>query len=167
MSQQHTHATTPLSKNLRQVILLCDGVSGPANLGGLFRLADAFAVERVVFANTEVDLTSSRLRKTARATQLTIPFSISNDLVGIISELKVQNYTVVGLELTTSSIPIQQFKLPNEKALALVVGGEQQGISEEVIQRLDHTVYIEMFGTNSSMNVTQATAIALFEFTKS
>lgn len=48
-----------------------------------------------------------------------------------------------------------------------VIGDEQLGISQSVLNELDHTIHIEMFGTNSSTNVTPAAAIALFELTKS
>ena len=47
------------------------------------------------------------------------------------------------------------------KKIALVIGGENHGISSEVLQEIDIAVHITMYGKNSSMNVVQATGIAL------
>ena len=167
MNQQHSHQTTPFSEKKHRLTLICDGVSSPANIGGLFRLCDAFGVEMLIFFNSEIDLNSPRLRKTARQTQLLVPHMETEDISKVFSELKTENYHIIGLEITSESIPIQQLQLPKDSKIALVVGSEQQGISESTLAKLDQATHIEMFGANSSMNVTQATAIALFELTKS
>ena len=46
------------------------------------------------------------------------------------------------------------------------IGNERQGVSERILKQVQEVVHIEMFGKNSSMNVAQATAIALYELTK-
>jgi tRNA G18 (ribose-2'-O)-methylase SpoU len=46
------------------------------------------------------------------------------------------------------------------------LGNERLGVSEQLLKQVQHTAHIEMFGANSSMNVAQATAIALYELTK-
>lgn len=167
MNQQHSHQTTPFSEKKHRLTLICDGVSSPANIGGLFRLCDAFGVEMLIFCNAEIDLSSPRLRKTARQTQLLVPYKETPDISNFITELKTENYHIIGLEITSESIPIQQLQLPKDSKIALVVGSEQHGISEATLTKLDQAIHVEMFGANSSMNVTQATAIALFELTKS
>ena len=48
----------------------------------------------------------------------------------------------------------------------MVVGAERYGISENILNILDDCYHIEMYGQNSSMNVAQATSIALYELTK-
>ena len=121
----------------------------------------------LIFCNTEIDLSSPRLRKTARQTQSYVPYMETADVSKVITELKTEDYRIIGLEITSESIPIQQLQLPKERKIALVVGSEQQGISKLTLTKLDQVIHIEMYGANSSMNVTQATAIALFELTKS
>jgi len=51
-------------------------------------------------------------------------------------------------------------------SVALVIGDENSGISEEILSQCKKQVHITMFGKNSSMNVSQAAAIALYELTK-
>ncbi|MBX2827631.1 MAG: TrmH family RNA methyltransferase [Flavobacteriaceae bacterium] len=165
MNAQHSHESTPFSKKDHRIIVLCDGVTGPANIGSLFRLCDAFGVEKLVFTQA-IDLTSPRLRKTARNTFETVPHSIEIDAVSFINQHKNEGYQAVGLEITSNSKPIQSFQGTTDMPLVLVIGSEQNGISELVLNVLDESLHIEMFGVNSSMNVAQAAAIALFELTK-
>ena len=51
--------------------------------------------------------------------------------------------------------------------MVLIVGNENFGIDKDLLEWSDQKVHINMFGINSSMNVAQATGIALFEITKS
>ena len=50
--------------------------------------------------------------------------------------------------------------------MVLVIGDENFGISESILKQSDAVIHIDMFGHNSSMNVVQATNIALYEITK-
>jgi len=163
---QHSHQSTPFSKRKHHIQLICDGVSSPANMGGLLRLADAFGLEYVSFCHAEVVPDSPRLKRAARSAQKHVSFAEHSCGTNCITQLKADGYFVISLEITTNSKPIQTIELPPQRKLALVLGSEQHGISEEILRLSDAVAHIEMFGANSSMNVTQAAAIALFEFTK-
>ncbi|MEL6810547.1 MAG: TrmH family RNA methyltransferase [Bacteroidota bacterium] len=167
MSLQHSHESTPFTKKKNNLVLLCDGVSGPANIGSLFRLCDAFGVKEILFCNAEIDLSSPRLKKTARNTETRVPFRCMDATEKLLEDHKAVGYIAVGLEITSESIPIQGLGVPQDANILLVIGSEQHGISESVLAALECTVHIEMFGSNSSMNVAQAAGIALFELTKS
>lgn len=143
-------------------MLLCDGVNGPANMGSIFRACDAFGVQRII-SNRKIPVDSARFRKTARNTQTRLEFQSESDLLEIIEELKAADYEILALEITASSIPLAQSKLTTKKKIALIVGDENHGISEEVMNLTAEVVHIPMYGQNSSMNVAQATAIALYQ----
>ena len=85
---------------------------------------------------------------------------------GKIQELKAENYTLIALEITEKSIPISELKLEKNSKIAIVIGDENHGVSASILEQCDTVVHIEMYGQNSSMNVVQATSIALYEFTK-
>jgi len=163
---QHTHKSTPFSLKKHTITLICDGVSSPANIGGLLRLGDAFGVAQILFSNAVIDFTSPRLRKAARNSHTNIPHAMVDDIEGCIAEFKSQDYQVIALEISSMSKPIQKMESLDNQKIALVIGNEQHGVSAEALAMVHETAHIEMFGLNSSMNVTQAAAIALFEFTK-
>jgi len=90
------------------IILLCDSVNSPANMGGLFRIADSFGVEKIVFGNVEVDLKSPRLKRTARSTQNWIPMEDKVNLNDYLTKLIINDYIPVALEITENSKAIDK-----------------------------------------------------------
>jgi tRNA G18 (ribose-2'-O)-methylase SpoU len=162
---QHTHESTPVSTKKNTIILLCDGLQSPANIGAIFRLCDAFGVVEVVF-NSPIDLSSNRLKRTARNTEKTVRYHIIGDIEATLLEFQQKNYTTVALEISENSVPLSQISTLEKKKLVLIIGNERTGVSEKILKNVQFVSHIEMFGTNSSMNVAQATAIALYELTK-
>ena len=148
-------------------MLICDGVKGPANIGSLFRISEAFGVSEIIFGNAEIDFDSPRLKRTARDTHLKVPYSVSEDLVGTAKHLREGGYLIAALEISENSEPLGHFKWKTKEKLALIVGNEANGISEEILKTADKVFHIELYGENSSINVAHATAIALYRLTVS
>ncbi len=156
-------------KNLKQtknIVLICDGVTSPANAGGIFRLADAFGVKEIIFCGTSPDLKSNRLKKTARNTIENLRFRESEHSILELQKLHDQDYVSIALEITSQSKPLDLITFKNFKKIVLVIGNERSGIAEEVIEMCKKAAHITMYGENSSMNVTQATAIALYQISQ-
>ncbi len=131
------------------------------NIGGLFRICDALGAEAIYFGN-DIDLNSRKLKKAARSTQQYVTsYSKVNSSMVIQDHLNLK-YQIIGLELTDHSISIQEFKIDSEKCILLVIGNEVEGISEELLTEIPYCYHIDMYGKNSSMNVIQATSIALY-----
>ncbi|PKD17183.1 RNA methyltransferase [Salegentibacter salinarum] len=164
--EQLSHFEEKFSKEKFPVILLLDNITGEANVGSIFRLADAFNVEKIVFAGTEPNLNSRRLQKTARNTHTTVVYEFTEDTPGYIKSLN-HNSEVYALEITSVSIPVEDFQYSEEKkGVILILGNEVSGISKELLEISDKHLHINMFGQNSSMNVAQAAGIALYEISK-
>ncbi|MFT5437520.1 MAG: tRNA G18 (ribose-2'-O)-methylase SpoU [Ulvibacter sp.] len=161
MTFQHSHTTTPFSNKKFPVIVLCDGLGSPANIGGLFRVCEAFGVEQILFYNGNIDINSSRLKKTARETYKSVDFVICKEIKTTLKDLKNKGYDIIALEISEISIPSERITL-DKKAVVLIIGNEQFGISEEILALTSKHMHIEMYGENSSMNVVQATGIALY-----
>ena len=84
----------------------------------------------------------------------------------VINQLKAKGYKIVSLEITDNSTPIHNCQFSKKQPIALVIGDENFGVSEPILALSDTIIHIDMFGQNSSMNVVQATNIALYEITK-
>ena len=164
---QLTHDTSTFEGKKFPLILVLDSVTSPANVGSLFRLSDAFGVEKILICGTMVDMNSNRLKRTARSTVQTVPFEIKENGAGACEELSKMGYFVAALEISSSSAPVESIDYQEIEKLALVVGNENSGISDQVLKTTHKQLHINMFGNNSSMNVAQAAGIALFEITKS
>lgn len=164
---QKTHESTIFEKKKFPVVLVLDNISSPANIGSLFRLVDAFGIEKMIICGTIVDLKSNRLRRTARATEKDVVFEEHEETLEVCEGLKEKSYQILALEIATGSKSLQEIDFTTSGKIALVIGNERDGIKNSVLRMADGLLHINMFGKNSSMNVTHATAIALFEITKS
>lgn len=159
MQTTHDHYTP--AQQYKELVLLCDHITSPANQGALFRLADAFGVSQLIFLGDRPDLHSSRLKKTARSSHDHIPFTSVSDGTSLLDSYKTKGYQCIALEITASSLPIASVALTSDK-LMLIIGNEQTGITDRLLQQADQIAHIPMYGRNSSMNVAQAAAIGLY-----
>ncbi len=139
---------------------------GDANIGSLFRLADAFNIEKIILTGTPVNLNNSRLKRTARATIVNIENEFFENALEALNFYKNKGYKPLALEITEDSFSMADMNFENEQKILLVAGNERNGISKALLDRIEIKVHIDMFGRNSSMNVAQATGIALYEITK-
>lgn len=162
---QLNHYNTSFAACEFPIVLICDNITKAANIGSLFRIADAFGVRHIVFCGTELPL-GRKMTKTSRSTEKIVSFSQDDDIAAVIQNLKKENHTIIALEISSNSQAIHDFNFNKNKAIALVIGDENFGVSEAILNISDHIVHIDMFGQNSSMNVVQACNIALYEITK-
>ena len=164
--EQLEHYTSSFSRKRFPIVLILDSISSPANVGSLFRLADAFGVERIISCGKQVNLDSPRLKKTARSTSEKVIFEQHTDCLDVCRDYLKKDYSLLALEITSASKPLHKLEFSQYQKIALVLGHESVGVRQEVLNLCEKHVHVQMFGENSSMNVAQATAIALYEIAK-
>ncbi|MFD2541638.1 TrmH family RNA methyltransferase [Lacinutrix gracilariae] len=162
---QLTHYNTNFSKRTFPIHIICENVTNAPNIGSLFRTADAFGIEKMVFCGTHIPL-GRKMTKTSRATEKVVPFEVKENASEVVLQYQKQGYQIVALEITSNSTAIDSYTLTTNKPVALIIGDENFGVSQDILNLSDAVIHIEMFGQNSSMNVVQATTIALYEMTK-
>jgi len=163
--KQLTHYNTNFSRRTFPVTLICDNVTNAPNIGSLFRIADAFGIEKLIFCGSDIPL-GRKMTKTSRATEKVVAYEVCESISELVKGLKEKGYHIISLEITDSSQSLHSYQFSKENPIALVVGDENLGISEGILTLSDAIIHIDMFGQNSSMNVVQATNICLYEITK-
>ena len=161
---QLNHYNTNFQKQTFSITIVCDNVNNAPNIGSLFRIADAFGVKELIFCGDAIPL-GKRMKRTSRSTEKFVNYRLVSEIASVIQDLKKKDYQLIALELTDKSIPITKLSIEKNSAIALVIGNENFGVSENVLKTVDQTIHIPMYGENSSMNVVQATSIALYEIT--
>ena len=161
---QLNHYNTNFQKQTFSITIVCDNVNNAPNIGSLFRIADAFGVKELIFCGDAIPL-GKRMKRTSRSTEKFVNYRLVSEIASVIQDLKKKDYQLIALELTDKSIPITKLSIEKNSAIALIIGNENFGVSEHVLKTVDQTIHIPMYGENSSMNVVQATAIALYEIT--
>jgi len=82
-----------------------------------------------------------------------------------LQQRKQEGYCIIGLEQTSSSIPLTEFTFPNQSTV-LLLGKEKEGIPIQFLQFVDHCVEIPQLGIIRSLNVHVSAAITIWEHTK-
>lgn len=144
---------------MTNIILLAHNIRSLWNVGSFFRSADCFAVKKIYLTGYTGTPPRREISKTAIGAEEWIPWEYEKDPMSVIHSLKKDGYTIVGLEITNSSINISSFTPP--KNMCLVLGNEVQGLSDELLALCDDVVHIPMQGKKESLNVSVATGIAL------
>ena len=162
---QLTHYNTKFSQHIFPIVLVCENLTDAANIGSLFRTADAFGIKKLIFCGTPVSL-GRKMSKASRATEKYVSHEYQENTQEVLNYLKGLGYQIIALEITNASVPLVNMKFDSTHPIALLIGDENSGISEASLNLSDHIVHIDMFGQNSSMNVVQAATIALYEITK-
>lgn len=162
---QLTHDLHHSHTQSKEIVILCNCIHSPANQGAIFRLADAFKVKEILFTGAPIDIQSARLKRTARSTQQHISYTYYDSAITQLNRLQEEGYQCLALEITKESLPISQVQI-TQKKVVLILGNEQQGVSQDLLQNANTIMHIPMYGQNSSMNVAQAAAIALYHISK-
>jgi tRNA guanosine-2'-O-methyltransferase len=143
-------------------------VDNAYNLGGLSRISEIFGAEAMYIQSPQSVLGNKDFISVAVASQNHLPIHDlhSDDLSQLLTEKKMQGYTVVGVEQTDRSVLLgsEQCKLP-EKTL-LVMGREKEGVPANVLGECDMLVEIPQRGVTRSMNVQTACGVVLFEYAR-
>jgi TrmH family RNA methyltransferase len=165
MPDQLSHYETSFIKRTFPITLVCDQIVFQPNIGSIFRIAEAFGVEKIIFIGKNITLTPRKIGKTSRSTHLMVPYEIIETAKDSIQHFQQNDFNIIALEVTANSQPLRFAAITTDKPIALIAGSEVSGISDELLKAAHQTVHIDMYGENSSMNVVQATAIALYELT--
>lgn len=162
---QLTHEENQFERKTFPITLVCDHIYFQQNIGSLFRISEAFGVENIIFFGKDIPLTPRKINKTSRSTHLHVPHSVIEDFTELHSFLIDNDFEIIALEIASTSKPLKEVVIPENKKIALLIGSEINGISDELLKLSHQIVHINMFGKNSSMNVVQAASIALYELT--
>lgn len=148
-------------QNIAKPIIIADNLRTPENMGAVLRLAGNIGAKKTVFISDVADsFKSYKIKKTASGAVDKVDWEIIS--FDKIEQEIPKGYQLVALETTPNAVNITDFTFP-EKVI-FVIGNEVNGIRNELLQRTDHKVFIPVPGNISSLNVTHALSIALFEW---
>lgn len=141
-------------------VLILDGVQDPHNLGACFRSADAAGVHAIITTKDKAVGITSVVSKVACGAAETVPFVQVTNLVRAIEILKEMGIWIYGAAGEAEQ-SVFQTKLTGP--IAIVMGAEGSGLRRLTRENCDVLVKIPMHGSVSSLNVSVATGVCLFE----
>jgi 23S rRNA (guanosine2251-2'-O)-methyltransferase len=150
----------PLDSIPPPVLLVVDHVQDPQNLGAMIRTALGAGVQGVILPRDRSCPVTGSVRKAAAGALEHMPLVQVTNLVRTLEELKEKGFWILSLE---AGSPVSIYELNLQVPLALVVGGESQGVSSLVRKRSDWLASIPMKGPVSSLTASVACAVVLYE----
>ncbi|MDR2907658.1 MAG: RNA methyltransferase [Bacteroidales bacterium] len=147
------------------LVVVLDNIRSQHNVGAVFRTSDAFLVETIYLCGITATPPNREIHKAALGATESVDWRYFEKTVDAVAELKHRGFSVFALEQTQNSISLA--KLPElPKPIALILGNEVDGVSEDVMVLVDGALEIPQFGTKHSLNVSVSAGVAIWEMFK-
>lgn len=150
-------------KSVAPFLLILDGVTDPHNLGACLRNADAAGVQAIIVPKDNAAQLTATVRKVAVGAAESVPLVQVTNLARTMKQLQQQGVWIVGTAGETDTC-LYDVKLSGP--MALVMGAEGKGMRRLTRENCDQLVKLPMAGSVSSLNVSVATGICLFEMVR-
>lgn len=144
-------------------VLALDNIQDPSNMGTILRSADALGISSVVLSNGCCDVYSPKVVRGSMGAVFRIPFIITDDLPGFIAEFNKNGESYAAV-LNESAARLNDVSFIDNTVV--VIGNEGNGISKEVIDACNNTLYIDMHNNAESLNAAVAASIIMWEMIK-
>mgnify|MGYP000539256172 CR=1 FL=1 len=141
-------------------LLVLDGVTDPHNLGACLRTADAAGVHAVIAPKDKSAPLNATVAKVACGAAEVVPYVQVTNLARTLQSLQQQGVWITG---TAGETDLDVYHADLKGPMALVMGAEGKGMRRLTREHCDQLVRIPMAGEVSSLNVSVATGVCLFE----
>ena len=148
------------------VVVILDNIRSAINVGSVFRSSDAFAIERLILVGFTATPPSREITKTAIGATSSVDWTHVDDITDTLLQLKKNGYTITSIEQTDSSVSLLDWDIKPDQKLAIVMGNEEDGVSDEALALSDVAIEIPQYGTKHSLNVSVCTGVVLWEVSR-
>jgi len=145
------------------IVVVLDNVRSMHNIGSIFRTADGFAVEKICLCGITATPPHREIEKTALGATQSVAWEYYQNPLEAVERLRNDGYIVMAVEQAESSIMLIEFQPLADRKYALVFGNEVNGVSDDVMQRIDGCIEIPQFGTKHSFNIVVSAGIVLWD----
>lgn len=167
------------------IFFILENIYDTYNIGGLFRLADALAIQKIYLCGETETPPNSKIKKASIGTDKIVPWEYKKSTDEAIKDLNSQfqvlpqngislcetnskqnqksntnRVSIIAVEQHPNSIPYYKFKY--QLPIALIFGNESFGVLPETLKQADSIIEIPMFGVNKSLNVIVSAAIVSY-----
>ena len=147
----------------KDIYIILDNILDTYNVGAVFRLVDAVAAKKIFLCGYTETPPNTRIKKASINTVDLTDWQHYEKTEDAILDLRSQiiDIRVIGIEQSSKSV--DYIKADYSYPVALIIGNETHGISEDVLKLCDEIVELPMFGVNVSLNTMVSLAIILYK----
>jgi tRNA (guanosine-2'-O-)-methyltransferase len=141
----------------RELVVICQSVAYPVNVGSIFRIADALDVEEVVLSGITPTPPHPTISKVGRDKDRRVPWRYVKRPEEALEGLRAQGFWIAALEVTNDCQPYHAVQVPQR--VALVLGNEDHGVTRRCLALCQAAIYVPMYGRGRSLNVHVSLAV--------
>ena len=145
--------------------LVLDNVRSALNTGAIFRTCDAFRIDTLHLCGITAQPPHREIQKTALGATESVNWKYWPDTLSAIKALKSENILIYAAEQVHNAVLLQDFVMPG-KVIAIILGHEMDGVSQQVIDQCDGCIEIPQGGIKHSLNVSVSAGIICWEIWK-
>ena len=163
MRRPRPQSVEAVCQGARRVAVL-DGVVNSTNTGALFRAAAALGVDALLLSPTCCDPLNRRSVRVSMGTVFQIPWAYLEEWPGAgVGQLHTMGFKTAAMALSPDALRLDDPLLAATPRLAIIMGTEGDGLSEETLRQCDYVVTIPMARGVDSLNVAAAAAVAFWQ----
>ncbi|PIE45492.1 MAG: 23S rRNA (guanosine(2251)-2'-O)-methyltransferase RlmB [Gammaproteobacteria bacterium] len=160
LSESHQANLDDILMRDKPLILILDGIQDPHNLGACLRSAAAAKVDAVILPKNRSAAVNATVSKVASGgAEMLAIFTVTN-LSRMLEKIKQSGLWTIALTGYTDD---SLYDTDLSQGIAIIMGNEEKGVSQNVLQHADFKTKIPMPGDLESLNVSVATGVVLFE----
>lgn len=159
---QERHKPPSPLRRPRDLVVACAPMRSNVNLSRIVRTAGCSGVPRLICCGNAKIIDKIARDSVDDENPAAVAIQVHRTLLPPLKALKQESYRLVGLEQTTGSRSLYDYRF--ERRSVLIVGNERLGLEEEVLRLVDDAVEIPVYGTPYAYNVATAAAMALYEY---
>lgn len=149
----------------RCTIMLCD-LRDPGNMGAVLRSACAFDIDAVYVCDGCVDLFSPKTVRGSMGALFKAPIRLCYDAASQIRDIRKNGARVYAAALDRNASALDKLELTGDTSVCFVIGNEGNGLSQDIIDACDGTVFIPMAENTESLNASVASSVLMWELFK-
>jgi 23S rRNA (guanosine2251-2'-O)-methyltransferase len=146
------------------VAVVLDNVRSMHNIGSIFRTSDGFAVDKVCLCGITAQPPHREIEKTALGATQSVNWEYFEKPLQAVEVLRKDGYQIIAIEQAENSTMLNTFTPSGDQKYALIFGNEVNGVSDEVMDKIDACIEIPQFGTKHSFNIVVSAGIVLWDF---
>ncbi|MGZ0015959.1 RNA methyltransferase [Yeosuana sp. AK3] len=149
--------------NKTPLIIVLDNIRSLNNIGSVFRMSDAFLIEKIYLCGITAKPPHKDIHKTALGSTETVEWEYVENTLDLVHKLKSDGVKICSIEQAENAIMLNDFTPKDQTTYALVFGNEVRGVSQNVVSASDLVIEIPQYGTKHSLNISVSAGIVIWD----
>ena len=163
VARQNPTALKDIFAGAPRLIVICEEVRDPGNLGTILRAADAVGADGVVLTGRTVDPFNAKVVRSTTGSLFHVPFAVDADLADVAVRARAAGLQIFAADVRGEDLLGARREGALENPTAWVFGNEARGLTSDAVALCDRSLKLPIYGRAESLNLATAASVCLYE----